>query len=589
MAKVSGWRDWRMLLVALVMWVVTLATPMVVRWQWSPQDAWWCVLLGGFVMALWMSALRMVRYGFDSVQWKHLVGAQVVVCMVAALVALVNVSMRIMMERHDRVVLLAQDQVQRMLPRLVRVRLDAMPVQASQRAFDCQVLAHTQAVQVDQIWQVSSQPVLLMGTHADCGAWHRGVAVTIRATVTPAQYGRTAIWVQSAAAHEEQSAVVSMESSAPLWRGVARMQSAFIDSTRQLSQQGQVLVPGLALGVLGQHVYGSTAATSLDTDFAQQLTDQCKAAGIMHIMAVSGTHFAIVKRLVGAACRRCVLPRQGTALAVVSACVLMALIMQPSASIYRALVMAGFGAAALWVGRRSQTMACLAWTIIVMLLIDPSYASDIGFALSASAVCGIAWCADPVAELLHRWLPQRWSQVIAVSIAAQCFAIPVQLLMQPSIPIWALPANLVANMVLDAATVCALLALLTCWCLPMVGLMLNHMASWGTWPIYVSARCFGKESAQVTWVAGWQGALLCAVMLALSAAIVVVLVQLRALTDGVLHGGRRPMRRSMKNQSKWWWQETRTMLNEMQWKEQCRERTSWKRRCPTIWKDWKHG
>ena len=55
-----------------------------------------------------------------------------------------------------------------------------------------------------------------------------------------------------------------------------------------------MLVPGVTLGLLGQDIL---TGASVDETYARQLEERCKQAGIMHVMAVSGGHYALIARL----------------------------------------------------------------------------------------------------------------------------------------------------------------------------------------------------------------------------------------------------------------------------------------------------
>ncbi len=61
-----------------------------------------------------------------------------------------------------------------------------------------------------------------------------------------------------------------------------------------MDDQGRVLVPGVTLGLLGQDIL---TGARVDETYARQLEERCKQAGIMHVMAVSGGHYALIARL----------------------------------------------------------------------------------------------------------------------------------------------------------------------------------------------------------------------------------------------------------------------------------------------------
>jgi competence protein ComEC len=122
------------------------------------------------------------------------------------------------------------------------------------------------------------------------------------------------------------------------------------------------------------------------------------------------------------------------------------------------------------------------------LLIDPGLAVDIGFALSAFATLGLL----VLAGRLHEWLEPRlgtWLSIgISASIAAQLYTLPVLLILQPSIPLYSVLANLVVELVVAPVTVLGILAVLASAIFPPLAKLLSLIASFGTWWIEVVAN-----------------------------------------------------------------------------------------------------
>lgn len=86
-------------------------------------------------------------------------------------------------------------------------------------------------------------------------------------------------------------------------RVIDTMQQAFLTQTAQLSDQGKILVPGLTLGILGQdYVPVEGADAGIDSTYATQVEDAFRRSGIVHLMAVSGGHLAVVAALVRGVC-----------------------------------------------------------------------------------------------------------------------------------------------------------------------------------------------------------------------------------------------------------------------------------------------
>ncbi len=79
----------------------------------------------------------------------------------------------------------------------------------------------------------------------------------------------------------------------------------------------------------------------------------------------------------------------------------------PDPSVLRAAVMGTVGLAALIGGLRGRSLTFLCLATIVLLLLDPSMAANVGFMLSVLATLGIVLLATRVASWIPVWVP-RW-------------------------------------------------------------------------------------------------------------------------------------------------------------------------------------
>ena len=99
-------------------------------------------------------------------------------------------------------------------------------------------------------------------------------------------------------------------------------------------------------------------------------------------------------------------------------------------------------------------MLCIA--AIALLLLDPLLLHSVGFLLSAGATAGIALFAAPLSRIMPGPRPIRDS--LAVTAAAQIGVAPVLLPVFGSIPLVALPANLLAAPLVVPVTIWGLVA-----------------------------------------------------------------------------------------------------------------------------------
>jgi competence protein ComEC len=170
------------------------------------------------------------------------------------------------------------------------------------------------------------------------------------------------------------------------------------------------------------------------------------AAGVSHIVAISGWNIAIVAATVAALIRGR-LTRRRRALVTIGAIVAYTLFAGASASVVRAAVMAGVALAALESGRGSRVLVGLAWAVAIMILVEPATVADVGFQLSAAATVGLLAWATPLTGWLETRaprLPAALRESLGVSLAAQAATLPIALLTFGRLAIIAPAANLVA-------------------------------------------------------------------------------------------------------------------------------------------------
>jgi competence protein ComEC len=170
------------------------------------------------------------------------------------------------------------------------------------------------------------------------------------------------------------------------------------------------------------------------------------AAGVSHIVAISGWNIAIVAAVV-AALLRGRLARRRRAIVTIVAIVGYTLFAGASASVLRAAVMAGVAMAAVESGRGSRVMVGLAWATAMMIVAEPATIADVGFQLSAAATAGLVVWAGPLTDWLGAWAPRipgPLRESLGVSLAAQAATLPIALLTFGRLALIAPLANLVA-------------------------------------------------------------------------------------------------------------------------------------------------
>lgn len=165
-----------------------------------------------------------------------------------------------------------------------------------------------------------------------------------------------------------------------------------------------------------------------------------RAAGLSHLLVVSGANVSLALALVGPVLQRFGLLGRligGTAVLAVFAAMTR---FEPS--VLRAGTMAGLALLASFLGRPVAGVRILALSVAALALVDPFLVHSLGFGLSVAASAGILLLAAPLGRLLRgpRWIREP----LAVTAAAQIGVAPIALRAFGELPLVALPANLLA-------------------------------------------------------------------------------------------------------------------------------------------------
>ena len=274
---------------------------------------------------------------------------------------------------------------------------------------------------------------------------------------------------------------------------------AFVAVTADLPEPGGALLRGLAIG--------DRSGLDPATETAMETT------ALTHLTAVSGSNCAIVVALVVAVGRGIGLPRLPRAVAAVGFVVAFVVLVRPDPSIVRAAVMAVVVLVVRSSGRPLRGVPLLALTVLGMLVVDPWYARAPAFALSVLATSGILVLAPPLTEVLGRRLWRPVAVAVAVPVAAQLACWPVTVLLAPTLPTYAVPANLLAEPLAPAVTVVGLAACVLAPVWPWGAALVAHVA-WAPAAVIgaVAHGAAALPAATLDWPAGGSGATAAAVV-----------------------------------------------------------------------------
>lgn len=309
---------------------------------------------------------------------------------------------------------------------------------------------------------------------------------------------------------KSQNSLIITQNADVFHKSLTALWQSFHNVTGKLDMQGSMLVPGVTVGMLGQEYVPTEATNSLnpiDETYATMTRNHFQHAGIMHVMAVSGGHFLLLSMLIYKCCSYMLLPRWFTSFLQIALQVLLAAVVYPSASVLRALIMGIISAAAFCLKRPYQSVSALSWTVIGVLVVNPSYAWDYAFALSSAATLGIVIMGVPLSKILAQYMPRWISSALSITLAAQCWTMPVQILMQPEVSFMSVPANLIVAPLMDWATVCGLISLICASFSAGLSLIFARASSIGT-GFMEQCACWCDEAALgvFPWMKGAAGA-----------------------------------------------------------------------------------
>ena len=337
-----------------------------------------------------------------------------------------------------------------------------------------------------------SAPVLVVGDERwRAVAWRAGIEV--RGKLVVAEPGDDVV----AVVHPSHTPATT---SRPGWvaRGAEHLRAGLRAAASPLPADARGLLPAL--------VIGDTSRTPTE------LTDAMLATGMTHLAAVSGSNVAIIlaSALGGAGLlgvrRRW---RPVVAVVVLAGFVVLA---RPEPSVIRAATMGAIGLIGLSRSRRAAGIPVLSAAVIVLLVVDPWLSRSFGFALSTLATLGLLLFTRTWGEAIGRRLPTRirsWGPAFAIPVAAQAMCAPVVVLLQGSVSVVGVLANLLAAPMVAPATVSGVAAAVVapvwpwgatalCWvgALPALGIA------------WVARSCATLPGGTLPWPDGAPGALL---------------------------------------------------------------------------------
>ncbi len=233
------------------------------------------------------------------------------------------------------------------------------------------------------------------------------------------------------------------------------------------------------LGIAEALLIGYT--NDLDKDLVQAYSN----TGVVHIIAISGMHLALIYVLLVWVFGKIPLINKSKLLQLflILTCLwLFSILTGASPSVLRAAVMFSFIAVGKTWFKQASIYNSLAASAFVLLCYNPYYLWAVGFQLSYLAVLGIVIFQKPIYNCFYiknKWLDKTW-QLISVSTAAQLLTFPVCIYYFHQFPNLFLISNLIA-VPLSAIILYAEIAFIAFSWIPFVGTWLGKLVTGLVW------------------------------------------------------------------------------------------------------------
>ncbi len=233
------------------------------------------------------------------------------------------------------------------------------------------------------------------------------------------------------------------------------------------------------LGIAEALLIGYT--NDLDKDLVQAYSN----TGVVHIIAISGMHLALIYGLLVWLFARVPVINKSkiTQVVLILTCLwLFSLLTGASASVLRSAVMFTFITLGKFLVKQPSIFNSLAASAFVMLCYNPYFLWDVGFQLSYLAVVGIIIFQQPIYNLVYiknKQVNNVW-KLMAVSLAAQVLTFPVCIYYFHQFPNLFLLTNIIA-VPLSGIILFAEIALVAFAWIPYAGWLIGKATGWMVW------------------------------------------------------------------------------------------------------------
>lgn len=189
-----------------------------------------------------------------------------------------------------------------------------------------------------------------------------------------------------------------------------------------------------------------------------EVLEDFRAAGVAHLLAVSGFNVGVVAFVLFLIVRGTRLPRPAANLVTLAFLPAYAFLTGGDPPVVRAAVMGALALLADLLARDVDFLNLLAAAAVLILAFNPLLVTDAAFLLSFGACLGLGLFYVPATRLLRR-LPPVLNKPLAATAAAQITILPLQIYFFHRFPVVAFASNLIMVPLASVATILALLTL----------------------------------------------------------------------------------------------------------------------------------
>ncbi|HSE08683.1 MAG TPA: DNA internalization-related competence protein ComEC/Rec2 [Nocardioidaceae bacterium] len=292
---------------------------------------------------------------------------------------------------------------------------------------------------------------------------------------------------------------IELEPAGELLDGAAAVRAGIRQAVAGAGPGERTLVPALVVGD--------------DKGMPAEVVDDFQAAGLTHLLAVSGTNLTLVVGFVLVIARWVGVRARGLVAVGILGVVGFVLLARTEPSVVRAAAMGSVALIGMGSNGREKGVRALGVAVLALLLLDPWMALSLGFVLSALATAGILFLAPPWRDALSTWTPRWLAEAIAVPLAAQIACTPVVAAISDQVSLVAVAANMVVAPAVGPATVLGLAGGLVVLLVEPAGVMLGRGAGWCAWWIIAAAKhSAALPTAAVGWSSAWGSVLLLCIL-----------------------------------------------------------------------------